>query len=62
MHKIAILIPSTSKNRDWKNMKDTYLYNLTLISFLLTYDRDNIYKFYIGVDKHDEIYNNPKNF
>ena len=60
MYKIAILIPSTSFQRDWKNMKDTYLYNLTLVSFLLTYDREHTYKFFIGVDKYDEIYNDEK--
>ena len=36
--KIGILIPSTSNGRDWKTGKETYLYSITLKSFLLTYD------------------------
>ena len=35
--KIGFLILATSKNRDnWKSIKDSYLYNLTLKSSLLT--------------------------
>ena len=57
--KIAFLIPSTSKNKDdWETMKDTYLYKLTLKSFLYTQDKEFDYVFYIGYDKNDRIYAN----
>ena len=58
--KIGILIPSTSKGRDWRSYKETYLYELTLKTFLITYDKEHSYVFYIGVDKNDRIYDNEK--
>lgn len=57
MFKIAILIPSTSRNRDWHTIKDSYLYSLTLKSFLHTYTLNYTYKFYIGIDDDDKFYN-----
>ena len=58
--KIAILIPSTSKGRDeWKDAKDTYLYKHTFKTLLLTYDDEHEYRFYIGIDRGDRIYDNP---
>ena len=61
MTKIAILTLATSKNRDsWVSMKDTYLFNLTLKTFLLTMDKEHEYLFYIGVDKGDRIFDNKK--
>lgn len=54
--KIGILIPSTSRNRNWSSWKETYLYSLTLKSFLLTYDKEHTYTFYIGIDRGDLIY------
>jgi hypothetical protein len=55
--KIGLLIPSTSKGRnEWKTYKDTYLFKSTLKSFLLTYDQEHEYVFYIGIDRHDRIY------
>jgi hypothetical protein len=59
--KIGIIIPSTSYNRDWNTIKESYLYNHTLNSFLLTYDKQNMYKFYIGIDRNDRIYDNVDN-
>lgn len=59
--KIAVLIPSTSKDRDdWMVAKDTYLYQHTLRSFILTYDKEHEYRFYIGIDRGDRIYDNPE--
>ena len=58
--KIGILIPSTSKGRDWRSYKETYLYELTLKTFLITYDKEHSYVFYIGVDKNDKIYDSEK--
>ena len=43
MLNISILIPSTTKGRNWSNIKESYLYNLTLKTFLLT--RCNNYKY-----------------
>jgi hypothetical protein len=54
--KVGILIPCTSKGRIWRTYLDSYLYNLTLKTFLLTYDQEHEYVFYIGVDKYDVIY------
>lgn len=56
--KVAILIPSTSKNRDWNTFNDTYLIKHTLKTFLLTYDKEHNYKFFIGIDRGDPIYDN----
>lgn len=56
--KIGLLIPSTSKGQNWKNYKDTYLYKYSLRSFLITYDKEHEYTFYIGIDKNDKIYDN----
>ena len=55
--KIAMLILATSKQRDgWVTIKDSYLFNMTLKSFLLTYDKEHEYIFYIGIDKDDRIF------
>ena len=59
-HKIGILIPCTSNGREWKNFKDTYLFNITMKSFLLTYNKEHNYIFYIGVDRNDPIFDNKK--
>lgn len=59
--KIAILIITTSNKRtDWTNVKDSYLYNMTLKTFLLTYNKEHKYKFYIGIDANDRIFDNIK--
>lgn len=56
-NKIAMLIITTSNKRDtWNNIKDSYLYNMTLKTFLLTMDKENKYKFYIGIDENDRIF------
>ena len=40
-HKVAFLIITTSNKRDtWVNIKDSYLYNITLKSSLLTIDKN----------------------
>ena len=56
--KIAFLIPSTSYKRDWKTIKECYLYAYTLKSFQATYDPEHQYTFYIGIDRGDKIYDN----
>ena len=55
--KIAFLIITTSNKRDnWVTIKDSYLYNMTLKTFLMTQDKENLYKFYIGIDANDRIF------
>ena len=59
--KIAMLIITTSNKRaNWTTIKDSYLYNMTLKTFLLTYDKEHKYKFYIGIDANDRIFDNIK--
>ena len=57
--KVGFLIPCTSRGRDWNQMKETYLYKLTLKTFLMHQDKEHQYVFYLGVDKYDDIFNNP---
>jgi hypothetical protein len=45
--KIGLLIPSTSNNRPWTSIKESYLYHLTFKTFLLTQDLEHEYVFYI---------------
>ena len=56
-HKIALLILCTSNKRDnWKSIKDSYFYNLTLKTFLINRSLEHKYIFYIGIDKDDRIF------
>lgn len=57
--KIALLIPSTSRGRDWSSVKETYLYNYTIKTFGITYDKEHEYRFYIGIDRDDPVYDRP---
>lgn len=34
---------------------------MTLKSFLLTYDKEHKYTFYIGIDRNDKIFDNKQN-
>ena len=54
--KVAILIPSTTRQRAWKNIKETDLYKVQLKSFLLTYCPQHTYTYYIGIDDDDPLY------
>ena len=58
--KIAILIPSTSKNRSWKTYQESYLFKNTIKTFLITYNKEHNYKFFIGVDRNDPVYDNKE--
>ena len=53
--KIAVIVPSTSKNRDWKTPEDSYL-NLMLSTFRETCDDEHEYCFFVGVDDTDAYY------
>lgn len=59
--KIGLLIPCTSNGRQWKNIKESYLYKLSIKTFLLTANIEHDYKFYIGIDKNDIIFDNKDN-
>lgn len=59
--KIGVLIPSTSNQRPWKTVNESYLYKNTLKTFLLTHDKEHQYVFYIGIDRNDPIYDNEDN-
>ncbi len=54
--KIGILIPTTSRNRNWKTLKETYLYELFLTSFIATYDKEHTYIIYLVVDDNDAVF------
>ena len=54
--KIALLIPSTSRGREWTSVRETYLYNYTMKTFGITRDKEHKYTFYIGIDRGDPIY------
>jgi hypothetical protein len=41
-------------------MTETYLYKLTIKTFLIHQDKEHEYVFYLGVDDDDAIFNNPK--
>jgi hypothetical protein len=56
--KISILVPCTSKDRDWNHMRETYLFQYTLRTFLATRCPGHEYIFYIGYDKDDPIFSN----
>ena len=38
-----------------------YLFQNTLKSFLITYNQEYTYVFYIGIDRNDTIYDNEEN-
>lgn len=59
--KIGFIIPATSNKRDWKDLKEVYLFKYLLRSFVITCLEKPVihqYKFYIGIDKGDPIYDN----
>ena len=58
--KIGLLIPTTSNKRNWKDVKESYLFLNTIKSFFNTYDKENDYVFYIGVDCKDKIFDNKE--
>tara|TARA_R110000803_G_scaffold200739_2_gene265264 strand:- start:2035 stop:2703 length:669 start_codon:yes stop_codon:yes gene_type:complete len=57
MNKIAFLIPTTSKNREWKTFNDSYLCQILLPSINLQQD----ITLYIGYDDDDDLFKKSKN-
>tara|TARA_R100001244_G_scaffold132159_1_gene107347 strand:- start:692 stop:1402 length:711 start_codon:yes stop_codon:yes gene_type:complete len=51
----AFLVPSTTRNRDWETIEDTYLYH-TLLRTLDHHCPDVSISVYIGYDDNDKIY------
>tara|TARA_Y100000022_G_C13144001_1_gene326292 strand:- start:24 stop:788 length:765 start_codon:yes stop_codon:yes gene_type:complete len=56
--RIALLIPTTSANRNWASIKDSYLYRFMIPSLLNTIDSNNSYTIYLGIDKQDNLFDN----
>jgi hypothetical protein len=56
--KIGLIIPCTSRNRNWSNIKQTYLFNYFLKSFIESWSSEHEYVLYIGYDKGDRIFSN----
>lgn len=61
MVKVGILLLTTSINRDFKTIYDTYLIKVFFKSFMLTYSKNIDYIIYIGYDHDDKLYKQPKN-
>lgn len=59
-YKIGMLLISTSRERNWQNIKESYLYKIFLKSFLLTMDEIFQYIIYIGIDKGDHLLDNEE--
>ena len=55
-YKIGFLIPSTTTNRNWNNLKETYFYNIFLTSYIRTYDKEHNYTIYLIIDRDDRLY------
>lgn len=53
--KVAFLIPSTTKNRDWEKAEDTYLWEI-LCKSLELYTPQHEIKLFVGYDNDDGIY------
>jgi hypothetical protein len=56
VYKVALLIPTTSKGRPWKSMKETYLYNYSMATFLQTLTKAYSYVIYVGYDHDDPLF------
>ena len=61
MYKIGMLLIATSRGRDWKTIKESYLYRIFLKSFLLMMDKEYKYVVYVGIDKDDPLLDNEAN-
>ena len=61
MKNIGVLIPATTKNRDWTNFKETDLYEHLFNSFFKTYNKEHIYTIYLGIDVNDRFYTKHEN-
>lgn len=60
MHKVGILIPTTTYGKYWKTIEETYLYTYFFPSFLKTRCINVLYTIYLGIESNDSIYGNKK--
>jgi hypothetical protein len=58
--KIAFLIPSTSKGKNWNSLEDTFFYKFFIPSFLKTKSNNFDYIIYFGFDYDDKLYLSPE--
>ena len=58
--KIGIILPSTSRSRNWNDIKESYLYTHLIHSLLMTYNKEHRYVLYVVVDDDDPIYSNTQ--
>jgi hypothetical protein len=61
MLKIGLLVLSNTKNRKWNKIEETYLYNISIPSFLETYCKSYNYTIYIGINSNDILLTKNKN-
>tara|TARA_Y100000591_G_scaffold126524_1_gene108411 strand:+ start:26629 stop:27468 length:840 start_codon:yes stop_codon:yes gene_type:complete len=59
-HNVAILIPTTSRNRNWSSVTESYLVNNTLPSIITRNSNKHNLCFYIGFDPDDKFYTNAE--
>ena len=57
---ICVMIPVTSKGREWNTFKDTDLYNIFFKSFFRTYNKELNHLFCFAIDSDDDVMNNMK--
>ena len=55
---ICVIIPVTSRNRDWKNFNETYLFNYFCKTFFEYYNPDIKHLILLGIDDDDKLFNN----
>lgn len=60
MQKLAFLIPTTSRGRDWVHFEQSYLFEFTLKHFIKVNQENISIYIYLGIDKSDDLYNNEK--
>jgi hypothetical protein len=55
-YKLGFLIPTTTNNRNWTTIQETYFYNIFLKSLISTYDKEHNYTIYLVIDRDDKLY------
>ena len=61
MTNIALLIPSTTKGKNWKNIKDSFFCKIFIPSFIKIINDKYIYKIFLGFDHSDPLLNKIEN-
>ena len=55
MTNIALLIPSTTKRKNWKNIEDSFFYKIFIPSFIKIINDKYTYKIFLGYDQDDTL-------